>query len=565
METGELRTDAELQRAIRNFQRIANIRQTGRLDAETVMAMKRPRCGMADLLDVGRWTPNDYVDGMSGAANADGSRHRHGHGEDWTRQGRPQEYTFGPSKWEKTQLTFRILNFTPDLSYPATRDAIVRALNVWSDVTQLTFHEVQSGPADILIEFASGYHHDGYPFDGPGSVLAHAFFPGDERGGDVHFDEDETWTVHSESGVDLFMVAAHELGHALGLAHSTVPGSLMYPWHQGHRPGFTLPYDDTVAIQLLYGGSSKPRSQSTVRPTPRQPPPSVTTRPRKPYLSHPSVTSSRLPPTTRSTVPPSTTAINRRAPVTTRPPHFESNRPLNECTANFDAISLIRGEVFAFKGKWFWRITSDGVMEGHPVEISRFWYGLPPEVSHIDAVFERTGDGHIVFFSGDKFWDFSGTERYAVAGQPLTDLGLPSDIDRVDAAFVWGHNRRTYLISGNMYWKLQDSGRKVETHTYPRDMSMWAGVPLPVDSAFTHTDGRTYFFHGPNFFEFNNARMHIQHGQPRSVSQRWLNCTTASSDRDTTVLTGLTGGVQSVFTGQLPITTVVIFFIIASV
>ena len=59
----------------------------------------------------------------------------------------------------------------------------------------------------------------------------------------------------SIAGVDLFLVAAHEIGHALGLAHSSVPDSLMYPWHRGYEPDFSLPYDDTVAIQQLYGNN----------------------------------------------------------------------------------------------------------------------------------------------------------------------------------------------------------------------------------------------------------------------------------------------------------------------
>jgi len=96
LETGALRTAAELRRAIRHFQRVADVRQTGRLDADTVAAMKRPRCGMADLLTAGHWT----------APSSDHTRrHRHGH---WTgHHGPAQEYAFGPSKWHKTTLTYR--------------------------------------------------------------------------------------------------------------------------------------------------------------------------------------------------------------------------------------------------------------------------------------------------------------------------------------------------------------------------------------------------------------------------------------------------------------------------
>ena len=98
---------------------------------------------------------------------------------------------------------------------------------------------------------------------------------------------------------------------------------------------------------------------------------------------------------------------------------------------------------------------------------------------------------YVIFILGSRYWLYSGNHMasdFPSDGKPLTDLGLPKDIDHIDAAFVWGYNLKTYFITGSMYWRYNENEKKMD-YDYPRDMSMWEGVQLPVSAAFKSWDG----------------------------------------------------------------------------
>ncbi|KAA0037435.1 metalloendoproteinase 2-MMP-like [Cucumis melo var. makuwa] len=232
--------DGVLESAIKTYQLNYNLKATGTLDAKTLDLMSKPRCGVADIID-GKTRMKSGKKMVNQHRKINGHFHTVSH------------YAFfdGNPKWpaSKSHLTYGFLPGTPSKAVAP----VGRAFKTWGAHTHFNFSRASKyKKADIKISFRSGDHGDGHSFDGVGGVIAHGFAPTDGR---LHFDAIESWAVGAVAdSFDLETVALHEIGHLLGLHHSSVEGAIMWPSiMEGTTKG--LDADDIAGINALYNAN----------------------------------------------------------------------------------------------------------------------------------------------------------------------------------------------------------------------------------------------------------------------------------------------------------------------
>ena len=148
------------------------------------------------------------------------------------------------------------------------RESIEEALRLWASVAPVSFIEV----ADDGLSYAQGSTQFGQIrfrhiyINGPDPpspqqpiAKAQAYFPsaGGNFAGDIEYDHSDPWQkVGTLPTPDILGATVHELGHSLGLGHSSNSAANMY-WiftrTNGPGTGAKLHTDDVAGVRAIYG------------------------------------------------------------------------------------------------------------------------------------------------------------------------------------------------------------------------------------------------------------------------------------------------------------------------
>ncbi|XP_031493340.1 metalloendoproteinase 5-MMP-like [Nymphaea colorata] len=232
--------DEDLEAAVKNYQLFFSLNATGILDTATVHQLIQPRCGVPDII-------KDLAPAKFHRINV-------------TRNSSSSHYSLRNKRWPPSSMRL-LYNISENehMPFPIAdlRPVVREAFETWALYSPFDFTETSIDRiAQLHIGFYKRQHLNcPIPFAGPNDMLAHAFYP---PSGKLHINADIIWAINpeilrnTENSYDVQSVALHEIGHLLGLGHSTVPEAIMYPSLDSQTRKVDLHGDDIAGINAMY-------------------------------------------------------------------------------------------------------------------------------------------------------------------------------------------------------------------------------------------------------------------------------------------------------------------------
>lgn len=451
--------DVGVREAISLFQEFYQIAGDGAINNETLRQMRRPRCGLADIPHFARDT--------------------------------------GMNPWKKTHLTW---NF--QFADANTLKTAARAFHLWTLNSSLTFERKILNP-DILISYQGGVHMLANQkrareicmdaFDGVGGTLAHAYYPTSVPNytSEIHVDTAESWHIRLEQNppdtIHLLHTLTHEIGHSLGLVHSSREDSIMFAFSPVKTYPVKLSIEDILRVQHWYGIREEEKSQL----------PPLTTE----IITTPS--------------PPPTTTMKKPARI-------------DLCDLqHVDIVLILDHRLFIAYQHYVWPLGIDGRVKRYeePLSLKDYMSFLPDGNFSLSAAYQRPS-GEIVLFVNDTIYMVDYPSFKLSNGWPkkLKDIRLPKNA--VINAAVNTNKGRTYVIFN--YDNVAEIDECSMTIIRFRTLqAVFPGIPPSLNLAFRYIDGTIYFANDNTFYKFNEFTNTVT-----SVSKFDLNVLNVECRRD---------------------------------
>lgn len=424
----------DLSQYITIFQEFHKLTVDGQMNNETLSLMKTPRCGNKDL----------------------------------------EDFQVSKIKWNTTTIKWHYY-----LARPNVISLAKQAFNFWERYSGLTF-EHSRNDYNILISDKRPKHNLNYNSNIPCSelykgILAHAYLPYlYENMTEIHMNSDVTWYYKNDTNVppgeiSFLYVLIHEIGHSLGISHSTDNRAIMFSSYN-LKNGIDLSNDDKLAIQSLYG---LPSTQNTTT---------------QKTTTHTTTTQTNTTQTTQQTVTVKSEEVSQ-----------------DLCSIrNVNKFLMINKRIYIVHDKMFW-VIQDKRYDSPRLLID--WLSFLPRYFHnIQGMYQRPSD-EVVLIIDSVIYIFHMHNLQLKTRLYLNHIGINNN-PKINCIFNTYTGKTILIYNDEYYSEIDECSFRVKHTGYLIDR--FNGLPKGINSCFRYTDGFLYFFKGEDIYKYSEFENEYQ-------------------------------------------------------